>query len=79
MLDYINKRQSELESERKELTAYQALDKQRRALEYALCDHELSKVKEVIFVLHVVLYVCMCVCMYVCVFGKISVYLDTCA
>ncbi len=45
VLDYINKRQAELESERKELTAYQALDKQRRALEYALCDMELNEVK----------------------------------
>ena len=46
VLEYINKRQAELESERKELTEYQSLDKQRRGLEFALCDHDLSKVKD---------------------------------
>jgi chromosome segregation ATPase len=45
VINYINEKQAELETERAELAEYQSLDKQRRAIEYVLTDYELGKVK----------------------------------
>ncbi|RYG65201.1 hypothetical protein EON64_12425, partial [archaeon] len=46
VLAYIEDRLSELEAEKTELTEYEQLDKQRRALEHALCSRELGQAKE---------------------------------
>jgi len=46
VLSYIEERLSELEKEKEELTEYEQLDKQRRALEFSLYDKELSKANE---------------------------------
>jgi structural maintenance of chromosome 3 (chondroitin sulfate proteoglycan 6) len=43
VLAYINERLKELESEKEELKEYQQLDRERRALEYCLFDHELKE------------------------------------
>lgn len=45
MLAFIEERLGELEQEKKELTEYEQLDKQRRALEYSLYDKEYKKVR----------------------------------
>lgn len=45
-MGYIAERLAELDADRQELARYQALDKQRRGLEYALYDKELSKTRE---------------------------------
>lgn len=44
VLTFIEERLGELELEKKELTEYEQLDKQRRALEYSLYDKEYKKV-----------------------------------
>lgn len=46
MLNFIEERLAELETEKEELTEYEQLDKHRRALEYNLYDKELSKATE---------------------------------
>ena len=46
MLAFIDERLGELEMEKKELTEYDSLDKQRRALEFSLYDKEYSKSSE---------------------------------
>ena len=46
VLSFIEERLSELEKEKEELTEYEQLDKQRRALEFSLYDKELSKANE---------------------------------
>jgi structural maintenance of chromosome 3 (chondroitin sulfate proteoglycan 6) len=46
VLNFIEERLSELETEKEELTEYEQLDKHRRALEYNLYDKELSKASE---------------------------------
>lgn len=46
MLNFIEERLRELETEKEELTEYEQLDKHRRALEYNLYDKELSKASE---------------------------------
>jgi structural maintenance of chromosome 3 (chondroitin sulfate proteoglycan 6) len=43
VLAYINERLKELESEKEELKEYQQLDRERRALEYCIFDHELKE------------------------------------
>lgn len=45
LLRYIDERLSKLEGEKEELKAYQKLDKQRRALEYTIHDHDLKDTK----------------------------------
>lgn len=45
MLSYIETRLSELNDEKEELAAYQALDKKRKIFEYAYFDKELRKAK----------------------------------
>ena len=44
-VDQLNEKLAELEEERKELAEYQRLDKQRRALEFAIYDRDLSSTK----------------------------------
>ena len=46
VLQFIDERLAELETEKEELTEYDSLDKQRRAIEYSLYDQELSKASE---------------------------------
>ncbi|GMI01375.1 hypothetical protein TrLO_g1143 [Triparma laevis f. longispina] len=46
VITYIEARLSELESEKEELTAYQKVDRERRALEYTLYDKELRRARE---------------------------------
>ena len=46
VLAFIDERLTELEKEKEELTEYDSLDKQRRALEYTLYDKELVKASE---------------------------------
>jgi len=46
VLAFIEERLTELEKEKEELTEYDRLDKQRRALEYTLYDKELSRASE---------------------------------
>lgn len=46
MLNFIEERLTELETEKEELTEYEQLDKHRRALEYNLYDKELTKASE---------------------------------
>lgn len=46
VLSYIEERLSELEAEKTELTEYEQLDKQRRAVEHALCSRELGQAKQ---------------------------------
>lgn len=46
VLQFIDERLAELETEKEELTEYDSLDKQRRAIEYSLYDQELSKANE---------------------------------
>jgi structural maintenance of chromosome 3 (chondroitin sulfate proteoglycan 6) len=46
VLDFIDERLDELEKEKEELSEYEQLDKNRRALEYTLYDKELSKASE---------------------------------
>lgn len=43
---YIEERLRELDADRAELAHYQALDRQRKAIEYILYDKELAKTKE---------------------------------
>lgn len=45
MLGYIETRLTELNNEKEELAAYQALDKKRKICEYAYFDKELRKAK----------------------------------
>ncbi len=45
-LQYMEERLEELRGEKEELTQYQSLDKQRRALEYTLYDKELKRARE---------------------------------
>jgi len=45
VITYIEERLSELESEKEELTAYQKLDRSRRAIEYTLYDKELRRAR----------------------------------
>lgn len=42
---YLEERLKELDEEKEELREYQKLDKQRRALEYTLLDHELNEAR----------------------------------
>ena len=44
-MEQLNAKLSELEGERAELVEYQRLDKQRRALEFAIYDRDLSDTK----------------------------------
>lgn len=44
-VEQLNAKLAELEEERTELVEYQRLDKQRRALEFAIYDRELSEIK----------------------------------
>ena len=44
-MDQLNEKLAELEEERKELAEFQRLDKQRRALEFAIYDRDLSSTK----------------------------------
>ncbi len=44
-VDQLNEKLAELEEEREELAEYQRLDKQRRALESAIYDRDLSSTK----------------------------------
>ena len=44
-MDQLNEKLAELEEEREELAEYQRLDKQRRALESAIYDRDLSSTK----------------------------------
>lgn len=53
MLNFIEERLGELETEKEELTEYEQLDKHRRALEYNLYDKELSKANEMLMKLEV--------------------------
>lgn len=46
VLDFIDERLDELEKEKEELTEYEQLDKNRRALEYTLYDKELTRANE---------------------------------
>ena len=46
VITYIEERLAELEEEKKELSEYQLLDKQKRSLEWTLYDKELTKAKE---------------------------------
>lgn len=46
VLTFIEERLSELEQEKQELTEYEQLDKNRRALEFTIYDHDLSKASE---------------------------------
>lgn len=48
MLAYIDERLQELEGEKEELTAYQQLDRSRRAVEYTLYDKELKRARETV-------------------------------
>merc|ERR1711862_38483 len=48
MLAYIDERLNELETEKEELTAYQRLDRSRRAVEYTLYDKELKRAREMV-------------------------------
>lgn len=50
VLTFIEERLGELEQEKKELTEYEQLDKQRRALEFSLYDKEYKKV---LFFIHI--------------------------
>ncbi|CAM9776813.1 unnamed protein product [Heterosigma akashiwo] len=45
MISYIEGRLQELEGEKDELRQYQALDRERRALQYTLCDKELAQAR----------------------------------
>jgi chromosome segregation ATPase len=60
VLTFIEERLGELEMEKRELTEYEALDKQRRALEYTMYDKEYKKVC-VRACLHAPACVCFCV------------------
>ena len=53
VLAHIGEKKAELEEEQKELGQYQALDTQRRAIEYVLVDHELVRVIFVLLALFV--------------------------
>ena len=44
-MDQLNEKLAELEEEREELAEYQRLDKQRRAMEFAIYDRDLSGTK----------------------------------
>ena len=44
-VDQLNEKLAELEEEREELAEFQRLDKQRRALEFAIYDRDLSSTK----------------------------------
>ena len=44
-VEQLNAKLAELEEERTELAEYQRLDKQRRSLEFAIYDRELSEIK----------------------------------
>jgi structural maintenance of chromosome 3 (chondroitin sulfate proteoglycan 6) len=46
VISYIQERLDDLEGEKEELTAYQKVDKERRALEYTLYDKELRRARE---------------------------------
>ena len=46
MLDYIEQRLTELKGEKEELTQYQELDRERRAMEYTLYDKELRRARQ---------------------------------
>ena len=54
MITFIEERLGELELEKTELTEYEQLDKNRRALEYTLYDAELSKATEKLSKLEVI-------------------------
>lgn len=53
VLNFIEERLGELETEKEELTEYEQLDKHRRALEYNLYDKELSKANDMLMKLEV--------------------------
>ena len=47
-VEYIEGKLAELDQDRKELTEYQALDKQLRSIEYTLFDTELSDAQDML-------------------------------
>lgn len=46
VVQYLDERLRELDEEKEELRKYQQLDKQRKTLEYTICDKELHDTRE---------------------------------